>query len=62
MQEDNWEHANNTNPCQGICVEDGGYCIGCLRSIEERSNWYDFTNEEREQILVKLAEREKNGL
>jgi predicted Fe-S protein YdhL (DUF1289 family) len=56
----NIEHANSTNPCQGICVTDDNtnFCIGCMRTIEERNDWYKETNEWREQVLTKLKERE----
>ena len=32
------EHANNTNPCQGVCVVDGDFCIACFRTSKERSD------------------------
>ena len=58
---DNNEHANNTNPCQGICVSDEkGYCIGCQRTEEERSNWYVETIEWREKVLAEIKTREED--
>ena len=57
---DNNEHANNTNPCQGICVTDGnGTCIGCQRTDEERNKWYIESVEWRENILAQLSAREE---
>lgn len=58
----NIEHANSTNPCQGICVtdDDTNFCIGCLRTQEERDNWYQETNEWREGVLVLLKQREED--
>jgi predicted Fe-S protein YdhL (DUF1289 family) len=54
------EHANNTNPCQGICISDNNdICIGCFRTADERSTWYEETNEWREQVLIKIKEREE---
>jgi hypothetical protein len=54
------EHANNTNPCQGICVaDDNGLCIGCFRTDDERSKWYEETNDWREEVLIKIKEREE---
>ena len=49
--------ANQTNPCQGICVMDDGYCIGCFRTKDERRNWYNYTNQQRELILKELEQR-----
>jgi predicted Fe-S protein YdhL (DUF1289 family) len=53
------EHANNTNPCQGVCVVDSGFCIACMRTAEERSRWYELTNAERDQILEEITIREQ---
>lgn len=55
------DHANNTNPCVGICVSnEDGTCIGCFRTSEERMNWYQETDDWREQVLKELSEREDN--
>ncbi len=54
------DHANQTNPCQGICVSDeNGTCIGCYRTEEERNNWYIETPEWRENVLKQLQDREE---
>jgi predicted Fe-S protein YdhL (DUF1289 family) len=54
------EHANATNPCQGICVQDDNdLCIGCLRTSEEKNKWYAETIQWREQVLVELRLREE---
>lgn len=46
------------NPCQGICqANNRGYCIGCLRSREERFNWHNKPVEERARILKLLTQR-----
>jgi predicted Fe-S protein YdhL (DUF1289 family) len=50
-------HASQTNPCQGICVSEDNYCIGCFRTKEERRNWYSYTNQQREQILNEIEQR-----
>ncbi|CUS49307.1 MAG: purine base/nucleoside efflux pump PbuE [Idiomarinaceae bacterium HL-53] len=48
------------NPCIGVC-ESGprGYCVGCLRSREERFNWHNKPEHERADILKKLSHRQK---
>lgn len=54
------EHANHTNPCVGICaIDTNGYCLGCFRSDDERSNWYLETVEWRENVLEKVRQREE---
>lgn len=53
------KHARDTNPCQGICVilEGDGFCIGCGRTEDERENWFDLSNTDREQVLAQLDSR-----
>jgi len=48
------------NPCVQVC-EAGprGYCIGCLRSREERFNWPQKPTHEKAEILKRLAQRQK---
>jgi uncharacterized protein len=46
------------NPCIGVCQSNNrGYCLGCLRSREERFNWHDKPVAERARILKLLAQR-----
>ena len=46
------------NPCIGVCQSNSrGYCIGCLRSHEERFNWHAKPVEERAHILKLLSQR-----
>ncbi len=52
------------SPCQSICILadsiDGvDYCIGCFRTYKEIQDWYNFTNEEKEVIIERLAIREE---
>ncbi|OOE34192.1 DUF1289 domain-containing protein [Salinivibrio kushneri] len=40
------------SPCKGICqVNNKGYCKGCFRSRDERFYWYDFTNEQKRNVV-----------
>ncbi|WP_092790267.1 DUF1289 domain-containing protein [Rheinheimera pacifica] len=46
------------NPCIGVCQSNSrGYCIGCLRSRDERFNWHAKPVEERAHILKLLSQR-----
>ena len=45
-------------PCTKKCVMNReGYCTGCLRDIREIADWAGMTNEERQRVMAKLAER-----
>ncbi|WP_239952282.1 DUF1289 domain-containing protein [Pantoea sp. Z09] len=40
------------SPCRGICQTDArGYCIGCLRSRDERFNWMNFSDAQKRDVL-----------
>lgn len=46
------------NPCIGVCQSNNrGYCLGCLRSRDERFNWHLKPISERSNILRLLAQR-----
>ncbi|WP_233009121.1 DUF1289 domain-containing protein [Rheinheimera faecalis] len=46
------------NPCIGVCENNSrGYCLGCLRSRDERFNWHNKPVEERSRILKLLENR-----
>ena len=48
------------SPCIGVCrANNKGYCVGCLRSREERHNWLKMTDGERHQTMRLLALRRK---
>lgn len=54
-------------PCVSICILEEGdsddskddYCIGCFRTVREIQNWNRYTDDERDQIMAKLPEREE---
>lgn len=46
------------NPCIGVCESNNrGYCLGCLRSRDERFNWHQKPAAERSHILKLLVQR-----
>lgn len=48
------------NPCVGVCeTNKKGYCIGCLRSRDERAKWYQMSDEQKRVVLRLLALRHK---
>lgn len=47
------------SPCVSICaLDENDVCIGCHRTGDEIMFWTQMTNEERQQVLCKVAERE----
>lgn len=48
------------NPCVGVCQANAkGYCVGCLRSRDERAKWYQMNDEQKRVVLRLLALRHK---
>lgn len=47
------------SPCTHICVihPRTGFCVGCLRTAEEIAQWTLYSNEERQQVWGRLADR-----
>ncbi len=46
-------------PCIGVCRldEQGLYCVGCLRTVDEIARWYGLSDEEKRHIYAQLEER-----
>lgn len=48
------------SPCIRVCeTNNRGYCLGCLRSREERFNWLKFTPQEK-RLVIELCKRRRN--
>ncbi|WP_323784696.1 DUF1289 domain-containing protein [Thalassovita sp.] len=56
---DVWQRDEIESPCVNICVihPQERICTGCLRSIEEITNWSKMTAQERRVIIGDLPER-----
>ncbi|AUP76742.1 DUF1289 domain-containing protein [Enterobacter sp. EA-1] len=40
------------SPCRGICqLDEKGYCCGCMRSRDERFNWQQMTDAQKQEVL-----------
>ena len=49
-------------PCVGVCTLDPrGLCIGCGRSTEEITQWASYTEQERRDIMQRLARNRAQG-
>ena len=47
------------SPCTSVCVMDAasGYCLGCLRTLDEIAGWSVLDDEARRAILSALPAR-----
>ena len=50
------------SPCNDICTTDpeSGLCIGCNRTNEEIANWYIYSENQKQKILIDIEKRNKN--
>ena len=50
---------NVPSPCVSICTLDGsgGYCEGCLRSLDEIRLWSGNTDAEKKEVWERIAQR-----
>ncbi|PHI30746.1 DUF1289 domain-containing protein [Budvicia aquatica] len=40
------------SPCRGVCQSDiRGYCLGCLRSRDERFQWMKMSDMQKREVL-----------
>ena len=49
------------SPCINVCSMNGatGYCNGCYRTIEEIQSWWDYTFEQKADVLKKTWTRQE---
>ena len=47
------------SPCTSVCRIDPptGWCAGCLRTLDEIARWGQADDTQRQQVLLRLAER-----
>jgi predicted Fe-S protein YdhL (DUF1289 family) len=44
------------SPCIGVCTLIEGICKGCKRTTEEVTEWYNYSNKQKQQVLDRIKE------
>ncbi|MBA84418.1 DUF1289 domain-containing protein [Thalassobius sp. S69A] len=59
MSKDVWKRAEIQSPCVNICVIHPAerICTGCLRSIDEITQWSKMTDDQRSALMAELPSR-----
>lgn len=54
-----WQRAEIDSPCVKLCVvhPEARLCVGCLRSIDEITQWSRMTPEARRSVMADLPSR-----
>ena len=48
------------SPCIGICQSDEkGYCLGCMRTRDERQNWISLTTDDKQKVIKRCIQRKR---
>lgn len=51
------------SPCVNICaLDENDLCVGCFRTGDEIAAWGKLTDDQRRDVLKKVAEREQASL
>jgi len=47
------------SPCNDICTTDpeSGLCVGCGRTAQEISNWIEYSDKEKKNVLLLIKNR-----
>ena len=48
------------SPCISVCRYENEVCVGCGRTIDDITNWYDMTDNEKQAVLNRI-EKESEG-
>ena len=59
MSKDIWQRDEVQSPCVNICVihPDARLCTGCLRTIEEITQWHSLSDAARTEVIEALPAR-----
>ncbi len=48
------------SPCVGVCQSnEKGYCLGCMRTRNERQDWTDLDNDNKQKVIKRCIQRKK---
>jgi hypothetical protein len=42
------------SPCISICRYENEVCVGCGRTVEEVTEWYNYTDKQKQKIVDRL--------
>ena len=49
------------SPCISVCRMENEVCVGCGRTVDDITNWYDMTDDEKQAVLNRLDEKNRGS-
>ena len=47
------------SPCISVCRYENEVCVGCGRTVDDITNWYDMTDNEKQAVLNRIEKDSK---
>jgi uncharacterized protein len=59
VKDDVWKRDEIASPCVKLCVvhPEARICVGCLRTIDEITQWSRLSHDERASVMAELPSR-----
>jgi uncharacterized protein len=59
VKDDVWKRDEIASPCVKLCVvhPEARICVGCLRTIDEITQWSRLSHDERSSVMAELPSR-----
>ncbi|TVQ04626.1 MAG: DUF1289 domain-containing protein [Roseinatronobacter sp.] len=59
MTDEIWKREEIASPCIKVCVihPEARLCTGCLRTIDEITQWSRMSHDQRHQVMAELPDR-----
>ena len=47
------------SPCISVCRYENEVCVGCGRTVDDITNWYDMTDDKKQAVLNRIEKDSK---
>ena len=47
------------SPCISVCRYENEVCVGCGRTVDDITNWYDMTDKQKQAVLNRIEKDSK---
>ncbi len=47
------------SPCISVCRMENEVCVGCGRTVDDITNWYDMTDKQKQAVLNRIEKDSK---